>query len=87
MEKINRGYASLFGTEEAHTDEEVKEGIKKDGFTEVYGWHLTLDNLSNNRRELWSYFLEMGVIEFLNTLSFYRSKQSWESMKIRNANK
>jgi hypothetical protein len=44
--------------------------------------------MSNNRRELWSYFLEMDLIEFLNTLSFYRAKQNWEKQQqdaIRNS--
>jgi hypothetical protein len=37
--------------------------------------------MSNNRRELWDFFLEMELIEFLNTLSFYRAKQRWEQQQ------
>ncbi len=35
-----------------------------------------LDNLSNNRREQWDYFLNMGVIEFLNELAYRKEKDA-----------
>ena len=36
---------------------------------------MTLDNISNARPETWPYYYDMGVIEFLNLLSYYKAKQ------------
>jgi len=52
-------------------------------------WFFVLDNLSNSDRTKWDYFLEMNVIAFLNTLSFYRHKEKQLErkqleMKLRN---
>ena len=38
-------------------------------------WFQVLDNLSNNDRTKWDYFLNMNVIAFLNTLQYYRIKE------------
>ena len=78
MADINSKYSGLLEQESGESDEEGEGRAGKGGFIDAYGWHLTLDNISNNRRELWNHFLEMGVIEFLNTLNFYRNKQAWE---------
>lgn len=59
-------------------EQDESEHIKGTGFIEYWGWFVTLDNLTNNRRELWDYFLDMNIIEFLNTISFYKDKQQWE---------
>lgn len=37
-----------------------------------------LDNLSNNDRTKWDFFLGMYLPEFLNTLAFYKAKQERE---------
>lgn len=39
---------------------------------------MTLDNLSNHDRTKWGFFYDMNIIEFLNSISFYRDKQEWE---------
>lgn len=41
----------------------------------AWGWYNVLDSLSNSDRSKWDYFLNMGVIEFLNTLAFYKDKE------------
>lgn len=38
-------------------------------------WYNILDNLSNSDRTKWPFFLEMGAIEFLNCIEFYRHKE------------
>lgn len=52
------------------------EDLDIDPFVERFSWHIVLDNLSNNRREQWDYFLNMGVIEFLNELSYRKEKDA-----------
>jgi hypothetical protein len=37
----------------------------------------TIDNLANNDRTKWDYFLEMNLIEFLNTLAYNKDKQDY----------
>jgi hypothetical protein len=39
---------------------------------------LVLDNLANNDRTKWDFFIKMNVVEFLNAISFYKDKQDWE---------
>jgi hypothetical protein len=82
--KFNEGYKSLFGGEAEEGDEGATQ---PNGFAQVYGWHFTVDQLSNSRRELWDTFLNMPVIEFLNAVSFYKSKQEYEQQAIKDAKK
>jgi hypothetical protein len=38
--------------------------------------------LSNGRREMWDYFIDMEVVPFLNTIAFYKAKQDYERFII-----
>ena len=44
-------------------------------FNKQWGWYNVLDNLSNNDRTKWDFFLDMPIREFLNTLMYYKDKQ------------
>jgi hypothetical protein len=80
LQGINRKYTNLFGGGGSGGNE---EGI---GFYEKWGWIATINSLSNNDRTKWEYFFEMNVIEFLNTVAFYKdmneqsksSSSNWE---------
>ena len=63
--------------EEDEEADEENEGSNRPGFVKHWGWYYTLDNLSNNDRTKWEYFLEMNVIEFLNSLSYFKDKQNY----------
>ena len=76
LERFNSSYQQLL--QEGGVEETDGVNPRTETFAEYWGWFLTLDNLSNNRRELWDYFLEMNVTEFMNTICFYKDKQKWE---------
>ena len=85
-ESITKQYDGIFRprvdeTEEGtgQPDEQVEER-----FEDYYGWLLTLDAMSNNDRTKWDYFGNMKVIEFLNTLTYYKVKQDWMNEKLKN---
>ena len=71
-------YAGLFG---GGTEGDVGEDEEPEGYTakyEQWSWYVVLDSLSNSDRTKWNYFLhEMNVIEFLNTLAFYKDRQNY----------
>ena len=46
-----------------------------------------LDNLSNHDRTKWDFFFEMGAVELLNTIAFYKDKQAWEHEIIKEQQK
>lgn len=70
-------YPRLFGGD--------SEAVAGETFESRWGWHITLDNLSNNDRTKWAFFTDMEVIEFLNELSYRKDKGKWEADKARQA--
>lgn len=88
--RLNEGYSGLRGKKQQGSDEGVGEN-DEESFSEFWGWQLVLDNLSNHDRTKWDFFLNMDVVEFLNTVSFYKDKQKWEheiqKQQMRNANR
>lgn len=67
LDRINGKYPRLFNRQDESDDEPSR-------YSE-WGWYIVLDGLSNSDRTKWDYFLNMKVIEFLNTLAFYKDKQ------------
>lgn len=59
------------------------EQIDVDPFVERFSWHIVLDNLSNNRREQWPFFLNMGIIEFLNELAYRKEKDARDAEALK----
>ena len=81
MGKFNQGYPNLY---DDGGGEESGEGRQTgSGFNEQWGWFVILDSLSNGDGAKWNYFLEMKVVEFLNRISYYKSKQEYERMMIK----
>jgi len=80
---INKKYSRLW---EQPTDKSrgSNKGSGK-GLGGVWGWHVTLDNLSNGRPEMWQHYYDMGIIEFLNLLLYYKDKEEYHA-KIRALN-
>lgn len=76
LSEIITKYKRLFGQGDGEGEEDVTERAKPT-FVEYWGWYYTLDNISNNDRTKWEYFLNMNVIEFLNTLAYYKDKQGY----------
>ena len=77
LQELNRKFAGLF-TERIRKSDEGGEGVtrvSKVEFPKELMWFQVLDNLSNNDRTKWDYFLNMNVIAFLNTLQYYRIKE------------
>ena len=81
--KLNALFKRLF---EVKTEGDEPVTIGEESFASHWGWFLVLDNLSNSDRTKWDYFLNMNIIEFLNTLCFYKDKQAHERELIRKAN-
>ena len=81
LESLNSLYGGLFSTEDK--DDTRGIGLNKKGFTEQFGWYITLDNLSNSRPETWEYYMNISVIELLNLCAYYKSKAKVEERKQR----
>ena len=88
MEELIKGYGRLFETSVSEDDQGIEKGSKP-SFVEYWGWYYTLDNLSNNDRTKWDFFLDMNVVAFLNTLAYYKDKQGYieeqTQQQLRNA--
>lgn len=47
-------------------------------FHKQWGWIVLVNTLANNDRTKWEDILSMQVVEFLNTISFYKDKASYD---------
>ena len=47
-------------------------------FRNRWGWIATINDMSNNDITKWDYFFKMNVIEFLNTVSFFKDKGEYD---------
>lgn len=87
-ESLIKRYRKLFELGEGEPGYPLEEGEVRnekqaESFRSRWGWFITLDNISNNDRTKWDYFLEMNVIEFLNTLAYYKEKGIWQAEQIK----
>lgn len=48
----------------------------------MFGWQFTIDELAQGDVTKHEYLWNMNVIEFLNLLSYRKSKAAWERMMI-----
>ena len=62
-------YTNLFGKDGGGVDSDSA------WYAERYGWAATLDNLCNGDYTKRNYYLDLGVIEFLNILAQEKDKQ------------
>ena len=84
--KLNQSYSGLFEIEDSREDDGSRRNTSggNEGFSERWGWWITLDNLSNGCFEKWEYYETMNVIQFLNTCAYVKDKQKmleWENRK------
>ncbi len=79
LSDTNKRYSGLFGKAVEQSGNDNNGSSKK--FAERWGWYVTLDRLSNSRPDKWKYYYDMGVIEFLNLVAFYKDKDRMERMK------
>jgi hypothetical protein len=73
---IGSSYPNLFG-----------EGGEGDSgtvgsFYTKYGWVALINSMANDDRSKWDYFFDLSVIEFLNTVCFYKDKAEQERKDI-----
>lgn len=78
--EFDEAYKNLFGQQDSGEFED-SEGYSE-GYSEHWGWIITLDSVSNGRREMWDYWTEMGIVQFLNYLSFIKDKNKHEREMI-----
>lgn len=87
MRAISTGYRNLFGS---NSDEEEKEDkgneeVEEDNsFGSRWGWAYSVDEVSQVMRKSWDEVYSMGVLEFLNVLSYTRDKREFEKQALEN---
>ena len=54
-----------------------------DQFINTYGWLYSIHGLTNGRRELWDFYLNMNVIELFNTMTFFKHMGIYERQNER----
>ena len=47
-------------------------------FWQKYGWIALIDKMADGKREMWDYYFDLNIIEFLNTVAFYKDKTDHE---------
>ena len=78
-------YSGLF-EQEIRDDERGGESVNvgsNEGYSERWGWIITLDNLCNGDFTKRPYYEKMNVIEFLNICAFVKDKQKAEERQRR----
>jgi hypothetical protein len=84
LSKIRKEYSGLFDEGRATDEGTGRKGIEP--FIKEFGWLYSVHNLTNGRRELWSFYLDMNVIELLNTMSFFKLMGQYERQLEKKAN-
>ena len=80
LQGIGRQYPNLFGAGGEQSNGESKANSGQ-SFETKWGWIVAINNLANNDRSKWSYYEDMNIIEFLNTLVFYKDKSEDDKLK------
>jgi hypothetical protein len=84
---IARQYPNLFGGGSSESSEGGEEQSSSGRtFEEKWGWIATINNMSNNDRSKWDFYFDLNVIEFLNTVVFFKDKSEedkrlWQKVK------
>lgn len=80
LQGISRQYPNLFGIGSGESTGESEANIGQT-FETKWGWIVAINNLANNDRSKWEYYEDMNIIEFLNTLVFYKDKSEDDKIK------
>ena len=73
LQGIIRSYPNLFGVTDTEGSEQSEQNIGQ-SFNQRYGWIAVINNMANNDRSKWEYFMELNLIEFLNAVVFFKDK-------------
>lgn len=57
-------------------DLEGNEEMKTEGFYEHWGWVTTIDMVSGGNPLKWNEVTDLGVVEFLNIVSYMKDKRA-----------
>lgn len=82
IHQLRSAYRGLFPSNNGATEEDDKSNNSK-WFTSKYGWLVWVDKLADGKRKDWDYFLNMGVIEFLNSITYSIDKFNYEKANER----
>ena len=80
LQGISRQYPNLFGGGSEQSNGESEANIGQT-FETKWGWIVAINNLANNDRGKWDYYFDMNIIEFLNTLVFFKDKSEDDKIK------
>ena len=82
VQRINQGYARLFGTEDEGPEDEGGDSEDRDeggdGFTRDWGWIANVDQASETLRCSWDEVWAKPAVEFLNVLAYRKDRQRYE---------
>ena len=59
--------------------EDRPDGKSVEGFIGTYGWLITIDKLAGGDPLKYDYFYRMPIQQFLNLVSFHKSKNEYET--------
>jgi hypothetical protein len=76
LAQLRDEYSTLFGVRSEGA--ETTSGNKTQTFLTKYGWLYTVDNMTNGRPELWDWWFDLNIIEFLNRLAYHKAKGAYE---------
>lgn len=83
LELFNKSYHTLF--EQRDTEEGEESSNEGDGFTEIYGWLYNAKSVSEFEGINLENTFDMGVMNFLNDLSYLKAKEANDKKLMRNA--
>jgi hypothetical protein len=81
LSQVRNAYSSLFGDSSERA--ETQSGANVSTFQSKYGWLYTVDNLTNGRPELWEFYFEMNIVEFLNRLAYQKARGAYDRQQQR----
>jgi hypothetical protein len=83
---VAQQYPNLFGGGVAESGEASEEQQTSGRtFEEKWGWIGVINNMANNDRSKWDFYFDLNVIEFLNTVVFYKDKSEEEKRQWQKA--
>jgi hypothetical protein len=84
LTELDRRYARVYKQGNDEGDKDIKPpsatSLEEKTFHEYWGWFTILDLMAGGDFTKWNYFLDMGVVEFLNLLSFMRDKIEYQNL-------
>lgn len=75
-----KNYRGLFGKGEDSGEEDEEKGPNSsdNGYTERWGWYISIERVAEIMRIPFNDVTDLGLIEFLNTMSYIKDKDAEE---------